>query len=580
MDKKIVIITLVIGLFIVGSSFAGIVSALTDQDAEQYAPILYFVDGEKCYPVDVSYALDNSYLFEIGNPTPISMSPNASILSNHTLDKYYLDNQRGTVAVGDNGIENDYQSKMAALGYKVYVHVDTISNIIQYWFFYAFNGGDLNRHEGDWEMIQVVLSAEQPTQVMFSQHYAGQTATWNQVEKEGNHVKVYVARGSHANYIKPYSGKIGLASDIVGDNGKVLQPKVLQPDGYEVEPLESQLWLTFRGRWGWAGANQSTAAEAAILGEAGPNGPLFREDGTMWQPLSWASSLQPANDTVFILEWFVYNFVMLFFLVALLSLLLLSFFIYRRHKKHGLGPRILSLFYIDGVNAKSIGNILCIVAIIVAIIGLFLPWYTVAANVSIPSYQETGTFNAVSIDGINGIQIRLPDRSGPVPLGTFALPFYLILGIGLVFLVLATIGISQSKKLGKKYILRGIRLLVPFILIFIFILAVGSVIPQFAPVAMKDNTDVFSAMNAMSAAPFNGQYTVQLSGADGGGAVHLQWGFGIGVYLLMFAGILLIMAGLIEITAHAKFFEEKKTFSILKEKKEKQEEVNEEKKEK
>jgi hypothetical protein len=149
-----------------------------------------------------------------------------------------------------------------------------------------------------------------------------------------------------------------------------------------------------------------------------------------------------------------------------------------------------------------------------------------------------------------------------------------------VFLVLATIGISQSKKLGKKYILRGIRLLVPFILIFIFILAVGSVIPQFAPVAMKDSTDVFSAMNAMSAAPFNGQYTIQLSGVDGGGAVHLQWGFGIGVYLLMFAGILLIMAGLIEITAHAKFFEEKKTFSILKEKKEKQEEVNEEKKEK
>ena len=113
---------------------------------------------------------------------------------------------------------------MATLGYKVYAHVDTTSNIIQYWFFYAFNGGDLNRHEGDWEMIQVVLSGEQPTQVMFSQHYAGQTATWNQVEKEGDHVKVYVARGSHANYIKPYSGKIGLASDTVGDNGKILQP--------------------------------------------------------------------------------------------------------------------------------------------------------------------------------------------------------------------------------------------------------------------------------------------------------------------------------------------------------------------
>jgi hypothetical protein len=423
-------------------------------------------------------------------------------------------------------------------------------------------------------MIQVVLTDEQPTQVMFSQHYAGQTAIWSQVEKEGNHVKVYVARGSHANYIKSYSGKIGLASDTVGDNGKVLRPTE-----YTIEVLTDQAWIDFAGRWGWAGEDQSSAAEAAILGEAGPNGPKFREDGAMWQPLSWAGNLQPANDWIFILEWFVYNFVILFFLVALLSLLLLGFFIYRRHKKHGLGPRKLSLFYIDGVNAKSIGNILCIVAIIVAIIGLFLPWYTVAANVSIPSYQETGMFNAVSIDGINGIQIRLPDRSGPVPLGTFALPFYLILGIGLVFLVLSTIGISQSKKLGKKYILRGIRLLVPFILIFIFVLMVGSVIPQLAPVNMKENADVFSAMNAVSAAPFNGQYTVQLSGVDGG-SVHLQWGFGIGIYLLMFAGILLIMAGLIEITAHAQFFEEKETFPIFKEKKKKKEEVNEEQKEK
>jgi len=576
MDIKIVLITLVIGLFIVGSSYAGIASALTDQDAEQYAPILYFVDSEKCYPVNVSYAFETCDLYDVGNQNPLLTSPiNASLLANNTLDTYYLDNTHGTVQVGDNGIENDYQSKMAALGYTVYAHVDTTSSFIQYWFFYAFNGGDLNRHEGDWEMIQVMFSAEQPMQVMFSQHYSGQSATWNQVEKQGDHVKVYVARGSHANYIKPYSGKIGLASDDVGDNGKTLRPVT----DYSVEILKDQSWLNFAGRWGWVGVNQSQAAEAAILGEVGPNGPQFRENGNMYKPLVWAGGLQPANDYLFVLEWFVYNFVMLFFLVVVLSLLLLGFFVYRRHKKYGLGPRKISLFYIDGMDAKSIGNILCIVAIILAILGLMYPWYTITANVSVPSYKDTGTFNALSIDGLNGIQIKLPDRSGPVPLGTFALPFYLILGIGLVFLVLSTIGISQSKKLGKKYILRGIRFLVPFILIFIFVLAVGSVIPQIAPVNMKGNADVFSAMNAVSAAPFNGQYTVQLSGVDGG-SVHLQWGFGVGVYLLMFAGILLIMAGLIEMTAHAKFFEEKEKFPILKEKKKKQEEVNEGKKEK
>ena len=225
MNKKIVMITLVIGLLIVGTGYTGIGAAVTDQDVYRYAPILYFVNGEKCYPVNVSYAFENCYLYEVGNPTPISTSPTAELLASYsTSDSFYLDNQRGTVAIGDDGIENDYQSKMNVLGYTVYAHVDSLNNVIQYWFFYAFNGGDLNRHEGDWEMIQVVLSGEQPVEVMYSQHNAGQTATWSQVEKDGEHVKVYVAKGSHANYIKPYSGKVGLASDTVADNGKILRP--------------------------------------------------------------------------------------------------------------------------------------------------------------------------------------------------------------------------------------------------------------------------------------------------------------------------------------------------------------------
>jgi hypothetical protein len=569
MNKKRVISIVCVSLLLGGTLLVQIGTAADQDLADQYAPILYFVNDEKCYPVNVTYALENSYLFEIGNPTPLSTSPTADLLSSYTSDSYYLDNQRGTVAVGDNGIENDYQSKMAALGYKVYAHVDTSNNIIQYWFFYAFNGGDLNRHEGDWEMIQVALTNGQPTEVMFSQHYAGQKATWSQVEKDGDHVKVYVAKGSHANYIKSYSGKIGLASDTVGDNGKVLRPTE-----YTIDVLDTQPWLAFGGHWGWAGANQSAADEAAILGEAGPNGPMFRETGTMWQPQVWATGLQPANDILFLLEWLVYNFVMLFALVTLLSLLLLIYFIYRRKKKYGLGPRIFSLFYINGSNQKSIGNILCIVVIIMTALALFAPWYTVTANVTVPSYQQTGTFNALSVDGINGIQIRLPNRSGPVPLGTFALPFYLIIGISLVFLVLSTIGISQSKKLGKKYVLRGIRLLIPFILILIFIVAVASIIPAIAPPNIEGNTDMIDAMRAVSAAPFSGQYNLQTTGVEGG-SIELQWGFGIGAYLLLFAGIILIMAGLMEITANEQLFEEKSPANIptvnnIKEKKKKE----------
>jgi hypothetical protein len=542
---------LCISFFFVGTSLIGIASADDQQLAEQYAPILYFTPDEKCYPVNVSYALDTSYLYMIGNPTPIAQFPiSASLLAQYTTDNYYLDNQRGTVAVGDNGIENDYQSKMSTLGYTVYAHV--VTNTIQYWFFYAFNGGTLNRHEGDWEMVQVVLSGGQPTQVMFSQHNSGQSALWRQVDKVGNHVKVYVARGSHANYIKPYAGKLGFASDEVGDNGKVLQPT-----DYTIEVLASQPWLAFQGHWGFYGSDSGQATETAILGEAGPNGPQFREGGSMWQPFTWAGGLPAANDYLFILDWLLYNFVIIFILITLLSLVVLGFFIYRRQKKHGLGPRIFSLLYIDGSNTKSIGNILCIVALVLALLGLFYPWYTITANVSVPSYRETGTFTALSIDGMNGIQIRLPGQNGPVPLGTFVVPFYLLIGITVVFIILSTIGVSQSRKLGKKYLFRGTRLLVPFILILIFILAVASVVPLLAPVSLKGNTEVQHAMSAVSAAPFSGQYTVPITGVEGGGSVHLEWSFGVGAYLLLFAGIVLIMAGLMEIVASAQFFEEK-----------------------
>jgi hypothetical protein len=214
------------------------------------------------------------------------------------------------------------------------------------------------------------------------------------------------------------------------------------------------------------------------------------------------------------------------------------------------------------MNAKSIGNILCIVGIVITILGLLYPWYTVTANVSIPQYTETGSFNALSVDGINGIQVRLPDRNGPVPLGTFALPFYVLIGIGLVFLVLATIGIPTSKKLGTKYLTRGIRLVIYFILILGLVVAIGSIVKMAAPAQIQGNTDIFNSVNAVSAAPFGGRYSTPITDVPGG-SIFLRWGFGIGAYFLLIAGIILLIAGLLEITAHAQFYEEKLSAPIV-----------------
>jgi hypothetical protein len=73
-------------------------------------------------------------------------------------------------------------------------------------------------------------------------------------------------------------------------------------------------------------------------------------------------------------------------------------------------------------------------------------------------------------------------------------------------------------------------------------------------------------MNRVSQAPFNGEYTMPVTGVSGGGTVTLTWGFGFGAYLLLIAGIIMLMAGIIEISAQAKFFEEKEPGPPLKKK--------------
>ena len=533
--------------------FLGAIDGVAQSDeniAEQYAPILYFEQDEACYPVDVLYHIDNSYLYQFTGDEPllIDESPSDLNLSVYVTDDYYLDNMLGTT--DDENIIQDYQNKLSTLGYRVYCHIHQSggTTVVQYWMFYAFNKGELNQHEGDWEMVQIVLSGGTPTDVMYSQHHGGQRATWDQVERDGDHIKVYVARGSHANYLRSYSGKFGVASDIVGANGKILES-----GDYTLELLESQDWLSFAGRWG-----EFDSYEDVFRGKVGPQGPMYREDGVMWNsPVDWGNGLSQADNNIFLFEWFLYNIVIIFLILTAVSISLIVFRIYRRHKKHGLGPRIVSMFYIDGFNIKSIGNILCIVGIIIAVFGLFNLWYVVSININVEDFETAGTVDMISIDGIDGVKINLLDpSSGPVQLGSLSIPFSLFIGLGLVFLVLATIGISSSKKLGRKYITRGIKLLIPVIIILAVIMALGMI--PFGSVA-DGNADatVEEILGSISSAPFGGQKTIPVYESGVSGQISFQWGLGLGGQLLLVAAIILLVAGIMEIIAKTSFFKER-----------------------
>ena len=80
---------------------------------------------------------------------------------------------------------------------------------LQYWFYYVFNDWN-DKHESDWEMVQVVLPAATaaealtatPESVAFAQHEGSQVSPWEGggLIRVGDRPVVYPGQGSHAAY--------------------------------------------------------------------------------------------------------------------------------------------------------------------------------------------------------------------------------------------------------------------------------------------------------------------------------------------------------------------------------------------
>lgn len=198
-----------------------------------------------------------------------------------------------------------YATQRARYGLRVHAALREDGNalVLQYWFFYPFNN-HLNRHEGDWEWIQLVFlrasvdappaDGALPDRVAYSQHGGGTQRDWSSTVREGDHPVVYVARGSHANYLRP--GRCG--SDTVptanrdtkagaDENGRDLRLSADDnpaPGEYALIVLTDQPWLAFPGHWG--------ERCAFGFGCEGPTGPAAK--GAAWDtPAAWAAALPP-----------------------------------------------------------------------------------------------------------------------------------------------------------------------------------------------------------------------------------------------------------------------------------------------
>jgi hypothetical protein len=149
---------------------------------------------------------------------------------------------------------------------------------LQYWLWYFYNdyrlAADYGLHEGDWELVQMRLGADedpdtaQPDYAVYAQHARAQRRPWDQVHKDPDNAdaaQVYVARGSHASYFHAGVFPTEVWADVC-DAGRPSPPSTLLIIGDH-----PQDWAGWPGRWGDTKAN-TTRLDKSLTSDS-PDGP-------------------------------------------------------------------------------------------------------------------------------------------------------------------------------------------------------------------------------------------------------------------------------------------------------------------
>jgi hypothetical protein len=273
--------------------------------AHRYSPVVRLVrqdepchHGEPFQPTDVNLVLGNPDVALRGpwdRTNIIKVAPSATDLAGRLFD-YHLDFPGHAVTPGCVYDEWSHRLNKGSPP-RTYARVVTdpaypTQIALQYWVFNDFN----DKHEGDWEMIQLNFDAPtarraldmKPALVGFSQHEGAETAHWGDSKLQivdGTHPVVYPALGSHANYYTSAlhlgrSAAEGLGCDDTSGPSRELHPEVSVVPTQTPAYLRSYPWLGFEGHWG----------EEREGFYNGPTGPAAK--------LQWAEPITWAND-----EW-------------------------------------------------------------------------------------------------------------------------------------------------------------------------------------------------------------------------------------------------------------------------------------
>jgi len=276
-----------------------------------YQPVTQFHPAESFLPTSVQSFISDADLeqFVGGAWTLVDAAPEPGELPSSGAWRLNQDTCSPALALGGlacYGPTSDEGGGGLAVYGRVVQDGDRI--VLQYWYFYyddvysypfAPAGSFWQAHEGDWEVVNVVLSEdEQPLSVGYSQHCLGQRREWSETPRfDGTHPIVYVALGSHANYFTPGLHQFNLAcvpaqvlailggfhlpppADVVSADGAVTGPP--EADGrvttiHQIEDGHPE-WVSFPGFWGELQYFHAPPPIGTVPFGTAPQGPAFHD---------------------------------------------------------------------------------------------------------------------------------------------------------------------------------------------------------------------------------------------------------------------------------------------------------------
>ncbi|MGI0148231.1 MAG: hypothetical protein ACREDF_01685, partial [Thermoplasmata archaeon] len=284
-------------------------------------------------------------------------------------------------------------------------------------------------------------------------------------------------------------------------------------------------------------------------GEAGPEGPAYRRNQEMFSsPTSWAAGLSIPELYILFLNWFLANlftiFLIVLFIFLVAKLVRLAFL---QHKTKA-GRKLWPYAHLKPIDRKSIGMILAVAGLIVGLLGFLLPWYVVTVDANAPGFLVTnGPEELFRVDGISGVTLNpmRPDRA-TVQVNVLPLPIGLMLMITTGYFFLKVAGTKTARRLGVRFILKGVVALLPFL----FVLLIASlVLPSLGGDGDPGSLGVNDFLGPVAASPFGGSNAINVTG----GSATVTWGLGIGSWLLIVSAMIMFVAGILALSQNYAF---------------------------